>query len=347
MRTLIDHVLTVPGVLVYVLVGVIVFAEDALFVGFVVPGETAAVLGGVAASRGHVMLWLVILVVVVAAVVGDTVGYEVGRQVGPRVLRVRILDRHRGRLQSAQDFLARRGGAAVFLGRFVAFFRAVMPALAGTADMRYSRFLAYNAAGGVVWGTSFVLLGYLAGNSYAAVEKAVGRGAALAVLALALVALVIWRLRRRRAGRRSHRQPAPWREKDRPRGGWPRQRRRTQREQRTMSDEQATPEMRGVTVAVLATVDLAGEIEGMAGRQLRMRMVTIEPGGVFGPMHDHKGRPGTVYVLQGTITDHRNGVATEYGPGVGWPEDRNTIHWLENRGPTPAVEISVDIVEQE
>ena len=115
----------------------------------------------------------------------------------------------------------------------------------------------------------------------------------------------------------------------------------------TMGDEQVTPEMRGVTVEVLATVDLAGEIEGMAGRQLRMRMVTIEPGGVFGPIHDHKGRPGTVYVLQGTITDHRNGVATEYGPGVGWPEDRNTTHWLENRGSTPAVEISVDIVEQE
>jgi len=114
-----------------------------------------------------------------------------------------------------------------------------------------------------------------------------------------------------------------------------------------MSDEQVTPEMRGVTVEVLATVDLAGEIEGMAGRQLRMRMVTIDPGGVFGPIHDHKGRPGTVYVLQGTITDHRNGVATEYGHGVGWPEDRNTTHWLENKGSTPAVEISVDIVEQE
>ena len=91
-----------------------------------------------------------------------------------------------------------------------------------------------------------------------------------------------------------------------------------------MSDEQVTPDMRGVTVEVLATVDLAGEIEGMAGRHLRMRMVTIEPGGVLGPIHDHKGRPGTVYVLQGTITDHRNGVATEYGPGAGWPEDRNT-----------------------
>jgi quercetin dioxygenase-like cupin family protein len=122
---------------------------------------------------------------------------------------------------------------------------------------------------------------------------------------------------------------------------------RTYWEDRTMSNEQVSPEPRGVTVEVLATVDLAGEIEGMAGRQLRMRMVTIEPGGVFGPIHDHKGRPGTVYVLQGTITDHRNGIATDYGPGVGWPEDRNTTHWLENRGPAPAVEISVDIVGKE
>ncbi|WP_285244559.1 cupin domain-containing protein [Pseudarthrobacter sp. fls2-241-R2A-127] len=104
------------------------------------------------------------------------------------------------------------------------------------------------------------------------------------------------------------------------------------------------PESRGVSVELLATVDLAGEIDGMEGLQLRMRMVTIEPGGVFGPLHGHAGRPGTVYILQGTITDHRDGVATEYGPGVGWPEDRNTLHWLENRGSVPAVEVSVDIV---
>jgi len=113
-----------------------------------------------------------------------------------------------------------------------------------------------------------------------------------------------------------------------------------------MSSQQAAPDTKGVTVEWLTTVDLGPEIENMAGRGLRMRMVTIEPGGVFGPMHDHKGRPGVVYILRGTITDHRDGVATDYGPGVGWPEDRNTTHWLENRGTIPAVEISVDIVEQ-
>jgi quercetin dioxygenase-like cupin family protein len=111
-----------------------------------------------------------------------------------------------------------------------------------------------------------------------------------------------------------------------------------------MSDEEVAPESMGVSVVELASVDLGVELPGLDGKRLRMRMVTIAPGGVFGPVHDHVGRPGTVYVLEGTITDHREGISTDYGPGLGWPEDRKTLHWLENRGTVPAVEISVDIV---
>jgi quercetin dioxygenase-like cupin family protein len=114
-----------------------------------------------------------------------------------------------------------------------------------------------------------------------------------------------------------------------------------------MRDERMAPATKGVSVELLATVDLGREIEGMQGRQLRMRMVTIEPGGTFGPLHDHRDRPGIVYILKGTLTDHRDGVATDYGPGVGWPEDRDTLHWLENRGDLPAVEVSVDVVKLE
>lgn len=113
-----------------------------------------------------------------------------------------------------------------------------------------------------------------------------------------------------------------------------------------MDDEQVVPETQGVTSELLSSIDLGPEIEGMAGRQLRTRKFTFAPGAVFGPLHDHRGRPGTVYILQGTITDHRDGVATEYGPGLGWPEDSNTLHWLENRGTILAVEVSVDIVSQ-
>ena len=108
---------------------------------------------------------------------------------------------------------------------------------------------------------------------------------------------------------------------------------------------QARTETRGVTEKIVASVDLGPEIEGLAGRKLRMRLITIDPGGATA-VHSHKGRPGTVYILQGKITDHRDGVTTEYGPGPGWLEDKSTTHWIQNTGTTPAVEISVDIFDQ-
>lgn len=207
MSGLIDGILGVSPALAYILVTLLVFAEDALFIGFVIPGETAAVLGGVIASRGQVQLGLMMGLVVVAAVVGDTAGYEIGKHAGPRLLEARGLRRHRDKLDKAQDFLRRRGGSAVFLGRFVAFFRAVMPALAGISRMHYGRFLAFNAAGGVAWGAGFVLLGYLAGNSYEAVAKTAGRDITAVAVALAVVAAVVWRVRSAHRKRQPGRAP--------------------------------------------------------------------------------------------------------------------------------------------
>jgi membrane protein DedA with SNARE-associated domain len=196
---LLDGILGLDPVLILVLTGLLVFAEDAVFVGFVVPGETAAVLAGVGAGLGHVALPLSIAVVVVAAIVGDSVGYEVGRVFfGPRVLTSRLLAPHRHRVERAQAFLRRRGGIAVFLGRFTAFFRAMMPALAGASHMPYRRFLVWNACGGLVWGTLFVVIGYAAGASYHQVEHQVGRGLAIALAVIVVGLVVAWRVRARR-----------------------------------------------------------------------------------------------------------------------------------------------------
>ena len=49
MTTWVHRLLGLDGTLIYLLVGLLVFAEDAIFIGFLVPGETAAILGGVAA----------------------------------------------------------------------------------------------------------------------------------------------------------------------------------------------------------------------------------------------------------------------------------------------------------
>ncbi len=198
MSKVLDQLLGLQGTVVYFTVGALVFAENALFVGFVLPGETAAILGGVAASRGNVSLTLMCTVVVLAAIVGDTVGYEIGARYGTRLVAIRALERRRDRIDGARATLARRGGPAVFGGRFVAFLRTVLPFLAGTSHMPYSRFVAYNAAGGLIWGVGAVLLGYLAGHSYAAIERTFGRVTAVLASALVLVGLLIWRIRRHR-----------------------------------------------------------------------------------------------------------------------------------------------------
>jgi membrane-associated protein len=194
---LVERLLDVPGWVVLVVVGLTVFAEDALFVGFVLPGETVAVLGGVAARFGSVPLEAVLAVTVAAAVVGDSVGYEVGRRVGPRILRVRLLRERQQGIERARSFLARRGGGAVFLGRWLALFRALMPALAGTARMPYGRFLTWNALGGVAWGGAVVLLGYAAGASYRTIESRFGTAAAFVLAAVVVLGLAGWRVRRR------------------------------------------------------------------------------------------------------------------------------------------------------
>jgi membrane protein DedA with SNARE-associated domain len=202
---LVDKLLHVPGWVVLGVVGLIVFAEDALFVGFVLPGETVAVLGGVAARLGNVSLAGVLAVAVVAAIVGDTVGYEIGKHLGARVLRTDFLQQRKARIESAQELLARRGGSAVFLGRWVAFFRAVMPALAGSARMPYRKFVVWNAFGGIVWGVAVVLLGYLAGLSYQKIEGTFGSIVAYAVGGLVVVGLAVWFVRRHLRERRGDR----------------------------------------------------------------------------------------------------------------------------------------------
>jgi membrane protein DedA with SNARE-associated domain len=188
------------GPVIYAVVAAMVFFEDALFFGFVLPGETAVVLGGVLANRHHgVSVYWLALAVVLAAIAGDSVGYEVGHHFGPKILSTRPLVRHQDRISAAQELIRRRGAVAVFLGRFIAFFRAMMPALAGVSHLPYSTFLLFNALGGLAWGVGFTLLGYFAGSAYTQVEHTAGQVLALVLAAIVVAALAAWHLRRRRA----------------------------------------------------------------------------------------------------------------------------------------------------
>lgn len=185
MSKVVEAVLSLSGLPAYGLVGLLAAGEAAAFVGLFLPGEAALLLGGVLASQGRVSLPVMIAVAVVAAIVGDSIGYEIGRRGGPALKRSR-LGRVVGpeRWAKGEAFLERRGGPAVFFGRWVGLLRALVPSLAGMGRMPYPRFLLWNALGGLLWASAVVLVGYAAGAQYKRVEQLFGRASLLVGLAV-------------------------------------------------------------------------------------------------------------------------------------------------------------------
>jgi membrane-associated protein len=166
MAHFVEQVLSsVPAWATYLIVFGLPFLEASIFLGFVFPGETALVFGGVLASRGQVSLLAVVLLAILGAVVGDAIGYAVGRRYGI-TLQLSRLGQVVGpdRWQTTEDFLQRRGGPAVFLGRFTALLRALVPGAAGMARLPYSTFAIWNLLGGTVWASACVLGGWAVGD---------------------------------------------------------------------------------------------------------------------------------------------------------------------------------------
>lgn len=186
------------GAWLYVIAGGLCFAEAAILVGMVLPGETALLVAGVFCQRGTLSLPIMIIVAVVCAIAGDSVGYEFGRKFGPSLRRSRLgrwVGEHRW--AKVDGFLHRHGGKAVLLGRLTALLRALMPSMAGMSGMRYRTFLLWNAVGGLIWAPTCVLLGYAFSTSLSVVGETL-TWAPLAILALAVVAYLVLHLRKRR-----------------------------------------------------------------------------------------------------------------------------------------------------
>lgn len=191
-----------PPSLALALVFLLPALEASAFVGVVLPGEIGVVLGGVLANQGKLPLPAALAAGILGAVIGDSVGYWVGARYGERLLRKipdRLLDDDK--LERAEDSVRRLGGKSVFVGRFTAALRALVPGLAGMSRLPYLRFLAWNVAGGVLWATGFVLLGYLAGSQYHRVER-YANYAGIALLVL-IIGVVLYRKHRNRHSRQA------------------------------------------------------------------------------------------------------------------------------------------------
>jgi membrane-associated protein len=193
----------------YVLLFTLCLLEASAFVGLFIPGETALLIAGVLAQEGRLSLTLCIVCAVVGAILGDSLGYEIGRHVGPR-LRSSWFGRKVGenRWARAHEYVHRRGGVSIFFGRFIGVLRAVVPAIAGDARMPYRQFLLWNVLGAIVAIPAVLIVGYLAGSSYKAVEERIGQVSyvLLALVAAAFITRVVLTKRRERQDQQSGRQ---------------------------------------------------------------------------------------------------------------------------------------------
>ena len=102
------------------------------------------------------------------------------------------------------------------------------------------------------------------------------------------------------------------------------------------------PQSTGSTTKQLGMIDLSSQIDSVAGRQLRMRAVSLAPGGQL-TAHSHDGRPTLEYVLRGTVIEHRNGVPVEHKSGEVVVGENGVSHWWENRGTEEVVLLPVDV----
>jgi membrane protein DedA with SNARE-associated domain len=193
-RTVIEWLISLPPGAVYLIAGGLVFAETGLIVGLVLPGEVTLLLVGFLAATGSVGLGPAIVVTALAAFAGDALAYAEGRYVGPR-LEAGAVGRRIGarRWDHAAALVRRYGGRAVFVARFVAFARTLVPRLAAMSGLAYRRVVGWDALGVVAQVTGSVLVGYLAGQSYERVASLFGKasGALLGLVAV-VVALVVF-----------------------------------------------------------------------------------------------------------------------------------------------------------
>jgi membrane protein DedA with SNARE-associated domain/membrane-associated phospholipid phosphatase len=193
MQGLLSRLADLPSAAIYALAAVVVFAETATLVGLLLPAEITLFTAGYLSYTGTLNLPTSVAVLVVAAWAGDTAAYAHSRRTGPR-LRSSRLGRWVGerRWTKADTLFTRYGGRAVGVGRFVAFARTLTPRLAGMSGLPYSRMLPWDVLGVLTAVGGSVLVGYLAGQSYATAANAFGQATkALLLLALVIVALVM------------------------------------------------------------------------------------------------------------------------------------------------------------
>lgn len=184
----------------YAAVAALLILED---LGLPVPGETILVAAAVYAGTGRLNVVALGTVAICAAVVGDNIGFVIGHFGGERLIHRfgRYVFLTPEKLVRTKRFFDRRGGIVVMVARFIDGLRQLNGIIAGTAAMRWPKFLAYNFIGATLWVATWVTIGYAAGDNISPIYKTVTRYEwyAVTVVGLLIIGLIVRFIWKRKA----------------------------------------------------------------------------------------------------------------------------------------------------
>ena len=189
---ILDTVASVDPVLRTLLAGLGIMLETSVLIGLVVPGDTIVIVAATAVD-GTGEYFALALTVIAGALVGESIGFALGRWFGPHIQHSRLGRRigehnwHR-----AQRYLARRGGPAVFISRFLPVLHSLVPLTVGMSDMTYRRFLAWTVPACVIWSFAYVSVGSAAAGGYRELSEELHWAGYLFVGVIVLFLVVAW-----------------------------------------------------------------------------------------------------------------------------------------------------------
>ncbi len=155
-----------------ILIGLVVFLESGMLIGFFLPGDTLLLSAGVIAAQGQLPIIPTIAVIAVAAIVGDNTGYLLGRFMGKRLFHKKdgILFRQEY-VTRAEAFFEKYGLKVMLISHYIPIVRSFAPLVAGVGRMNRGKFFIYDAIGDISWATVITMLGYWFGSKIPDLDK--------------------------------------------------------------------------------------------------------------------------------------------------------------------------------
>jgi membrane protein DedA with SNARE-associated domain len=181
----------------YLIVFIAALCESTPILGTLTPGTLFLLFFGYAAYVNGINIAVLILIGSIGAVVGDVIGYMLGKYAGGWMVRNKKILKE-VHIEQGRGFFSRHGGKSIMIGRFVGPIRPIVPLIAGSIHMRFSKFLFWNILGAFIWASLYMLLGYFFGQYARKIEHITSGLSLILTVALIVVAYIVYKRYKKR-----------------------------------------------------------------------------------------------------------------------------------------------------